>query len=110
MGNAFCGAIAYSGIIAYITAAPFLLQSTLHLSPVQFGWLALLNAIGIFSSGMINSHCVIRYGISKMLFAGVSGMILGAAIMLIIGCFGVLNVAVKTTEGMTMMVTPGRVA
>ncbi len=81
MGNAFCGAIAYSGIIAYITAAPFLLQSTLHISPVQFGWLALLNAIGIFSSGMINSHCVIRYGIPKMLFAGVSGMILGSAMM-----------------------------
>lgn len=94
IGNAFCGSIAYSGIIAYITASPFLLQSTLHVSPVQFGWLALLNAIGIFSSGWINNHCVIRYGIPKMLFAGVSGMILGAAMMLIIGCFGVLNVTV----------------
>ncbi len=94
IGNAFCGSIAYSGIIAYITAAPFLLQSTLHVSPVQFGWLALLNAIGIFSSGWINNHCVLRYGIPKMLFAGVSGMILGAAMMLIIGCFGVLNITV----------------
>lgn len=92
MGNAFCGAIAYSGIIAYITATPFLLQNTLHLSPVQYGWLALLNAAGIFSSGMINSHCVIRYGIRKMLFTGISTMILGAFIMLVIGLFGVLNV------------------
>lgn len=94
LGNAFCSAIAYSGIIAYMTASPFLLQSTLHISPVQFGWLALLNATGIFISGMINSHYVVRFGIPKMLFSGIAAMILGAAIMLIIGCFGVLNVAV----------------
>lgn len=94
MGNAFCAAIAYSGIIAFVTAGPFLLQVTLQLSPVQFGWLALLNAVGIFSSGLINSHCVIRYGIPKMLFCGISAMILGAVIMLGIGLLGVLNAAV----------------
>ncbi len=94
LGNAFCASIAYSGIIAYMTASPFLLQSTLHLSPVQFGWLALLNAAGIFASGFVNSHCVVRYGIPKMLFSGIVGMISGAAIMLGIACFGVLNVAV----------------
>ncbi|MCD6046154.1 MAG: emrD [Gammaproteobacteria bacterium] len=94
LGNAFCAAIAYSGIIAYITASPFLLQTTLKISPVQFGWLALLNATGIFTSGMINSHCVVRYGIPKMLFSGILAMSLGAGIMLGIGCFGVLNVVV----------------
>ncbi len=94
LGNAFCSAIAYSGIIAYLTAGPFLLQSTLHLSPVQFGWLALLNATGIFASGMVNSHCVVRYGIPKMLFSGISMMILSAAIMLGIAFLGVLNLLV----------------
>lgn len=94
MGHAFCSAIAYSGIVAYMTATPFLLQMTLHLSPVQFGWLALLNASGIFISGMLNSHYVIRYGVDRMLFYGIVGMVSGASIMLFIACLGFLNVYV----------------
>lgn len=94
MGHAICAAIAYSGIIAYMTAAPFLLQTTLDLSPVQFGWLALLNATGIFLSGMLNSRYVIRYGVDRMLFYGITGMVAGASTMLIIGALGFLNVYV----------------
>ena len=41
LGYSICVCCAYAGIIAYVTAAPFLFQNTLGLTPVQFGWLAL---------------------------------------------------------------------
>ncbi len=94
MGNALCAAIAYGGIIAYLTAGPFLLQTTLHLSPVQFGWLSLLNATGIFISGMINSRLVMRYPIRIMLLAGICCMLTGAFSMLLLATLGLLNVYV----------------
>ncbi len=94
MGHAICSAIAYAGIIAYVTTAPFLLQTTLDFSPVAFGWLALLNASGIFSSGLLNSRFVIRYGVHKMLLFGILCMLAGASSMLIFSFLGFLNIYV----------------
>jgi DHA1 family 2-module integral membrane pump EmrD-like MFS transporter len=93
MGYTLCGAFAYSGLLAYLTAAPFLLQTTLHLRPIEFGWLALFTASGIFTSSLINFSCVLRYGVIKMLLAGIVLMMIGGGSMLIAGCLGFLNIA-----------------
>ena len=94
MGYTLCGSLAYSGLIAYLTAAPYLFQVTLHLSPLEFGWFALFTASGMFISCMINIPYVIRYGIINMLLLGVVLMAIGGGSMLLAGSLGFLNTAV----------------
>ncbi len=94
MGYVICSGIAYSGVVAYMTSAPFLLQVTLGVSPIAFGWLAFLNASGIFASGLVNSRYVSRYGVATMLLSGICLMILGSSVMLTLGLLGFLNVSV----------------
>lgn len=94
MGYTLCGALAYSGLVAYLTAAPFLLQTTLHLLPIKFGWFALFTASGMFISCMINLHYVARHGVAKMLLLGIVLMAVGSGSMLLAGRLGFLNIAV----------------
>lgn len=84
MGYLLCACFAYSGIAAYITAAPFIMQQTLHLTLIQFGWLSSIIATAIFLSGLINSLLVIKEGIPVMVGYGVGAMTMGGLSMLLL--------------------------
>lgn len=91
LGYTFCTCFAYSGIIAYLTAAPFLLQNIVGLTPVQFGWLAFLIAGSIFISAFLNSRLVVTQGIEKMLLVGNLLMITAGLLMLLFALLLFLN-------------------
>lgn len=92
LGYTFCSTLAYAGILAYLTAAPFLYQTLLGLTPVEFGWLSFFIATAIATSGFINGRFVVRYGISKMILIGISGMILGSFLLLLLSQAGMIYV------------------
>jgi DHA1 family 2-module integral membrane pump EmrD-like MFS transporter len=91
MGFTLCSTLAYAGLIAYITTAPFLLQTIVGLTPVQYGWLSFFIAIPIFFSSFINGRLVLTKGLTTMIFAGVCLMLSGGLIMLLLALFGFIN-------------------
>lgn len=92
MGYTLCMSFAYSGILAYLTAGPFLLQTVVGLSPIEFGWLAFVVGLSIFVSAVINSRLIFNKGIPFMMFAGIVLMLLGGLLMLIFAFMQWINV------------------
>lgn len=94
MGYTLCVCCAYAGLIAYVTAAPFLLQSRLGLTAVQFGWLAFIIGFAIFTSFFLNSRFVMIVGYGKMILAGNVVMLCSGLLMLFLAVLGFFNVTV----------------
>lgn len=86
-----CVTFAYAGIISYVTSGPFLLQTVIGLTPVEYGWFAFITGGAIFLSFLINSRLVLRVGIDALVFSGSSLMFLGGLIMTIFGYLNILS-------------------
>ncbi len=67
---AFCPLLTYGGILAWLTAAPIVLQERVGLNPVEFGWLYVVSGLGFASGGFINANFVEKFGINKMMCLG----------------------------------------
>jgi DHA1 family 2-module integral membrane pump EmrD-like MFS transporter len=85
-----CG-LAYAGILAYITAAPFLFQSVLGLTAIEYGWLSFIIALSIFITSFINGRYVVSQGIQKMILFGMIIMLLGSISMLVLALEGIIT-------------------
>jgi DHA1 family 2-module integral membrane pump EmrD-like MFS transporter len=91
VGYTLCSALSYAGIITYLTSAPFLLQNIVGLTPVQFGWLSFALGGAIFLSAIINGRYVVQKGIEKMIFFGVTLMLISGLSMMIFAACGYIN-------------------
>lgn len=91
LGYALACSLAYAGVFAYITAAPFLLQTVVGLTPVQYGWLSFLIATSVFISNYFNSKYVMEFGIKKMMGFGIILLIVGGLSMLLFALLGYVN-------------------
>lgn len=91
IGFTLCSSFAYSGLIAYMSFAPFLLQNIVGLNAVQFGWLAFVVAGSIFVSTFLNNFLVIKKGIITMMQVGNNFMIVAGVLMFSLGWLGFLN-------------------
>ena len=87
-------AMALGGLIAYLTAAPELLQSKIGLSPQQFGYTAFIIALALIVSGIMNNRLIHRRGINTMLQLSALLMTISSIIMLILAILVVLFVFV----------------
>ncbi|WP_454786044.1 multidrug effflux MFS transporter [Legionella sp. WA2024007413] len=92
LGYTLCACSACSGLVAYLTIAPFLFQNELDLSPLEYGQLSVFIAVAICLSGLINSQLVMSKGVSYMLFIGIMLMIGGGGMMLSFALAGIMNV------------------
>ena len=70
LGYLFCSGLSIAGIIAYTTASPFLFQSLLGMSAVNYGWLTVFIALALIISRIINAILVTRIGLTKMIYSG----------------------------------------
>jgi DHA1 family 2-module integral membrane pump EmrD-like MFS transporter len=84
LGYTFCGFFASAGIMSYLSIAPFLFQDVIGLSPVQFGWLAIVVCLAVILAGTVNSHLVEKLGINFMLTISGSLMLLSGVTMLVL--------------------------
>jgi MFS transporter, DHA1 family, 2-module integral membrane pump EmrD len=91
VGYTIISSLAYSGFIAYYTAAPFILENEIGLTPEQFGWLSLGIGFGLFIGMFLNARLVVIKGVSFLLLVGLIVMIISGLIMLIAGMFNILN-------------------
>lgn len=94
MSHAALSSLGVAGIIAYITASPFLLQTILGLSPVQYGWLAIYIMAGSIFGQVLNSILVTKVGTKRMLLTGITVMLTSGTAMFAIGIAGFMNVYV----------------
>ncbi|HEX4045620.1 MAG TPA: multidrug effflux MFS transporter [Gammaproteobacteria bacterium] len=91
IGYTLCASCAYAGIIAYATSAPFLLQTVIGLTPIEFGWLSFVFSGAIFISFLINSQLILKQGIPTMVLVGNCLMTLSGLIMLLLASMGWVN-------------------
>lgn len=94
VGYAIVSGLAFSGIIAYYTSAPFLMEKILQLSPVAFGWLSVGLAVGLLLGQYLNALLVTRLGVTFLILVGLCVMLLSGFVMLLYGLWDVLNSAV----------------
>lgn len=93
MGFVMCSTFAFAGISAYITSGPFLLQTQVGLSPVQFGWVA--GALGLIITiiSFINTRLVHRFNATQMVTIGSVFMFAGGVIGMTYAWFDVLTLS-----------------
>lgn len=78
--------VTYGGILAWLTAGPLLLQVNMGLSPIDFGWVALLTGIAYGISSFLNGRMVGTFGIKPMVTIGLVMISIGAC-LLVFSCF-----------------------
>jgi DHA1 family bicyclomycin/chloramphenicol resistance-like MFS transporter len=57
----FCGALAFSGLFAYIAASPIVFMEVFKVSTKTYGWIFALLSIGFIGSSQVNSMLVKKY-------------------------------------------------
>lgn len=77
---AFAGAIASSGLYAYIAGSPFVFMELYHVSEKQYGWIFAIIAMGLISASQVNtillqkftSEQIVRVALFCQCIAGIS--------------------------------------
>lgn len=100
---ALCPLLTYAGILAWLTAAPILLQETIGVSAVEFGYIYLLSGIGFVLGGFINAKRVETQGIEKMVVMGFILQLIAGLIMFISFIASYLNTLVIIVPVMLYM-------
>jgi Bcr/CflA subfamily drug resistance transporter len=70
--SALSFALAYGGIIGWITASPFILMETMHLTPAQFGFLQFPVFGGYIVGAQLVKHLMDRMGKEKLVTLGLT--------------------------------------
>lgn len=91
VGYSACIFLAYASVLAWVTVSPMLLQNVIGLSPVQFGWVAVLVGLAFITGGLCNALFVKRFGHLNMMRFGIVIKLIAAILMLFFGLTGHLN-------------------
>lgn len=107
--NTLATCVCISGILVFYTMSPFILQTVLGLSPVNFGLTTLaLTSMAIISRS-INALLLGRIQSSNLIRIGLSAMVVSSLIMLLIGLCGVLTVSAVVMPMMGFIMGTGLV-
>jgi DHA1 family bicyclomycin/chloramphenicol resistance-like MFS transporter/DHA1 family 2-module integral membrane pump EmrD-like MFS transporter len=83
IGFALCAFLTYGGFFAWVTAGPIVLIHGAKISPVLFGWLAIINGLIIITAGNLNGKLVKRMTSRKMMQIGWLIMVVGGLLELV---------------------------
>ncbi len=92
LGYSGCASLSFAGFSAYFASSPFLFETLLGLTPVEYGWLALLFAAGLGIGAYFNIFFLKLYGRHRMLVVGIVVLCFSGALMLSLGLLGIMNV------------------
>lgn len=92
MGYFGCTILVYTMLIAYITASPFLFQTSLHFSPIQYGWLTIVVTIMFLIGVFLNAKLLSFYGVHFLVKLGVTLNLIGSIAMLVLALLGYFNI------------------
>jgi MFS transporter, DHA1 family, 2-module integral membrane pump EmrD len=85
-------AASFGGVMAYLTAAPFLFQRVLDLTPIEFGWLSAFTSMAIIMGAIINNRLLRRYEPVMIVPFGVVLTAIATVLLLVTGFLGVVTV------------------
>ena len=83
--------VMYSMIVIFNIVAPFLIQTTLNYSVVQFGHIALLMGFAFFLGGIINRFLVEKFTAQFLILTSLSIVFTISIVMLLLGLFFPVN-------------------
>lgn len=92
MGHVLCSGLTFAMIIAYAVISPFLFQTILKLSPIQYGWLSLYIGSGLLMGKILNKYLLKKMNFLRVLLLGLIVNLIAGTIMLSGGYFEILNV------------------
>lgn len=64
---AFAGAIASSGLYAYIAGSPFVFMELFHVSEKQYGWIFAIIAMGLIGASQVNTFVLRRFSSEQII-------------------------------------------
>lgn len=80
-------------MLGYNNMSPFIFQTSLHLTPILFGWTAILAAGGYMLGSFINGRVVTKENRHLMIARGLALTLLSAIALVLLGLFGYFTVA-----------------
>ncbi len=83
---AFAGAIASSGLYAYIAGSPFVFMELYHVSEKQYGWIFAIIAMGLITASQVNTLLLRKYTSEQIVRATLFCQCL-AGIALVLGTY-----------------------
>lgn len=94
LGYVLLMTLSYGIMIAFSIVGPFLLQTVLHLSAIQYGQLVLLVGLSYLVGTTINSHLVKTFSIDQLILTGVGLMLMSSVALIIANSLGLLSISV----------------
>ena len=88
---AITGAVAFSGLFAYVAGSPVVFMEVYGVSTELYGWIFAILSIGLISSSQVNSILVKRYRSQQIVFVALSFQLLLTLFFCIGTYFGWLN-------------------
>ena len=88
LGYILCMGLPFGGMLAFITASPFVYINYFGISPQLYAWLFSLNIGGIFAVTLLNARLVARVGLPRMLVMGGSMAGLAGLALAVLGITG----------------------
>ena len=79
-----CSTLAYSGLVIFLTLAPFIFECELSLTPIEFSYVSLCVMVGLTLGALINSRLVMSYSLNTLITAGAILMLLSGASLTIL--------------------------
>ncbi|MBY0377057.1 MAG: multidrug effflux MFS transporter, partial [Gammaproteobacteria bacterium] len=86
--------VSFGGILAYYAISPFLYQTELGLSAVQYGWLALATALALVASRALNIVLAKYWNISTRLKIGLFLLCAGPILMTVLALLHYFSISV----------------
>lgn len=91
-GYCLCSSLAFAGLTAYFTSSPFLFETQLGLTPIEYGRLGLFIAGGLGAGGFFNKFNVKAHGRHTMLATGISVIFLSGILMYVLAYLNLIKV------------------
>lgn len=80
---AIAGALAFSGLFAYISGSPLLFMEIFKVSEKTYGWIFALLSFGFIGSSQVNTLMLRRYTSQQLIFAALITQVITALVFLI---------------------------
>lgn len=85
---ALTGALAFSGLFAYISGSPLLFMEIFQVSEETYGWIFALLALGFIGSSQVNTFMLRRYTSEQLIYAALIIQAITAVVFLIGSIYG----------------------
>lgn len=78
------GVVAGLGELTYSLMAPFILQNQLGLTPIQFGWVAILPGVGVFIGAFLSNRLSHKASINNLVLLGLLIAVFASFLMVLL--------------------------